>query len=311
MRDPGASRRSITIQLVIVVIIWGLNYSVTKWSLREIPPLAFTALRFAAASVILLVILKQREGTIRIPAGGLFRLTALGIIGNTVYQICFILGLSWTTATNSALVLASMPALVGAAGHVLGIERLTVRRAGGLAAATVGVLLVVAARGVSFKAETFRGDVITVAAVGCWAVFTLGVRQLRLPMSPLAITAWTTVLGTPLLVAAALPSLLRTSWTTVSLTAWGGLAYSSLLSLVVAYVLWNNALRVIGSARTVVFACATPLIAMASAMLILGERPLLIQLVGAVGILGGVVLSSPRNLPPARPEAALESADSV
>lgn len=295
MRDPGDSRRAITAQLVLVVIIWGLNYSVSKWSLREIPPLAFTALRFSAASIILLVILKRREGTIRIPPGGLVPLTALGLIGNSVYQVCFILGLSWTTATNSALVLASMPALVGAAGHLLGIERLTARKAAGLAAASVGVVLVIAARGVSFRAETSRGDLITVAAVGCWAIFTLGVRQLKLPISPLAITAWTTVLGTPLLIAAAAPSLLRMSWTTVSASAWGGLAYSSLLSLVVAYVLWNNAIRVIGSARTVVFACATPLVAMGSAMLILAERPLLIQLVGAVGILGGVLLSSPRR----------------
>ncbi len=280
--------------MLLVVVIWGCNFSVSKWALRQFPPLGFTALRFVGASVLLLAALWWREGRLLPPAGGMLRLTALGVVGNSIYQVCFIVGLSLTTASNSALVLASMPALVAGLGAALGIERLTRDGVRGLALASVGVVLVVAARGVSLQPGNYGGDALTLAAVVCWAAFTLGVRRLDLAMSPLAITTWTMVLGTPLLLAAGLPSLLGMQWSAISTLGWAGLAYSSVMSLVVAYLLWNASVRAIGSNRTAVYACITPLVAMASAMAILGERPSPIQLAGAAAIIVGVILSQRR-----------------
>ncbi len=296
--SPRSLSLGLTLQLLFVVLIWGLNFSVSKWALRELPPLGFTALRFALASLLLLAALAWKEGSVRPPPGGVPRLALLGVVGNSVYQVCFILGLSLTTATNSSLVLASMPAVVAGLGAVFGIERLSARGAQGLVLATVGVVMVVAARGISFGSATFRGDALTFGAVVCWAGFTIGVRRLALPMSALAITTWTMVFGTPVLIALGLPSLLRMDWGAVSGVAWAGLVYSSALSLVVAYVLWNNSVRVVGSSQTAVFACITPLVAMGSAILMLGERPLPVQLLGTAAVLGGVLLA---QLSPAAP----------
>jgi len=99
------------------------------------------------------------------------------------------------------------------------------------------------------------------------------------------------------LLAAGLPSLIRMDWGAVSGMAWAGLLYSSAMSLVVAYILWNGSVRAIGSSRTAVFACLTPLVAMGSAAIILHERPTTMQLAGAGAILGGVLLSqrTPRS----------------
>ncbi len=279
------------LQLIAVVVIWGLNFTVSKWSLREFPVLGFTALRFLLASALLALVLRQREGTLRPPAGSVLRLTALGVVGNTIYQLCFIVGLSITTVSNSALVLASMPAMVAGLAFGFRLERVTARAAEGLVLASLGVVLVVAARGVSFEAGTLAGDVLTFMAVICWAVFTLGVRRLPEGISPLTITTWTMLLGTPVLLAAGLPSLLRMHWGSVSAAAWAGLVYSSAMSLVVAYILWNGSIRAIGSSRTAVFACLTPLVAMGSAAFVLHERPTVVQLIGAGAILGGVLLS--------------------
>ena len=291
-------RRAAYSRLLTVVVIWGLNFTISKWSFHEIPPLAFTALRFVLASVLLLALLRHREGTIRPPRGSIGRLTVLGLIGNTIYQVCFIVGLSLTTVSNSALVLASMPAMVAGLAFAFRLERVTARAAEGLALASVGVVLVVAARGVSFGASTLPGDVLTFGAVICWAVFTLGIRRLAVPMSPLAITTWTVVLATPILVVVGVPSMLRMQCGAVSLLGWGGLIYASVLSLVLAYILWNDSIRAIGASRTAVFSCLTPLVAMSSAVLILHERPTLVQLAGAAAILTGVLLSqrTPKTL---------------
>ena len=287
--------------MLLVVLIWGLNFTVTKLSFREFPPLAFTAVRFGLSSVCILFVLQWSEGTIRVPRGAWVPLTILGVIGNSAYQILFVLGLERTTATNSSLVLASMPALVAAIGAASGTEHLSANGKRGLILASIGVVLVVAAQGVHFSARTLSGDALTVVAVVCWAVFTVGIRRLDFPMSPLAITAWTTVLGTPVLVAAGLPDMLTMDWSATSVGGWGGIAYSGLLSLIFAYVLWNRSIRVVGSNRTAIFACVTPLVATGVAVALLGERPVPAQLFGGALVLAGVLLSQRRAMPGAPP----------
>ena len=289
------------LSMLFVVLIWGINFSATKLAFRDFDPLAFTAVRFALSSGLLVLVLWKYEGSLRLPPGALGRLAILGIIGNSIYQALFVIGLERTTATNSSLVLASMPAMVAALGAATGTERLTRDGRRGLILASLGVLLVVAAKGAAFSLETIGGDLMTLVAVVCWAVFTLGVRRFALPVSTLAITAWTTILGTPLLVLIGMPAMLETDWSGVSREGWGALLYSSVLSLVVAYILWNRSIAKVGTNRTAVFACITPLVAMSSAMILLGERPRPVQLVGGLMILGGVLLSQRRAAPPGVP----------
>lgn len=288
--------------MLFVVLIWGLNFTVTKLTFQEFPPLVFTAVRFGIASVCIALVLRYSEGSLRLPRGA-FRLALLGIIGNTLYQTVFVLGLERTTATNSSLVLASMPATVAALGAATGTERLSRNGWQGLVLASLGVVMVVAARGLDFSSRTIVGDALTVCAVLCWAVFTIGVRRLEEPISPLALTAWTTILGTPLLIAIGLPGLLKMDWSATSVMGWGGLLYSTVLSLIVAYVIWNRSIQVVGSNRTAIFMCVTPLVAMGSAVAFLGERPRPVQLVGGAMILGGVLLSQRATVaaPPGEP----------
>ena len=286
--------------LLIVVTIWGLNISVSKWALQEFPPLAFTALRFAMASVLLPLILMRAEPPLRLPVRALLPLAALGLVGNTIYQLGFILGLARTTATNSALVLAAMPLVVAGLAAAIGMERLSRRSAVGLALATLGVVLVVTAQGVGFSSTTFLGDILTLGAVLCWATFTVGLRRLDLPLSTLAITTWTVVLGSPLLVVAGLPELLAMDWSRTTLAGWGALLYSVVLSLALAYILWNRSVRAVGPNRTAIFTTLTPLVAMASAMLILSETPGRSQLIGAAAIIAGILVSRSRA-PAVRP----------
>ena len=69
------------------------------------------------------------------------------------------------------------------------------------------------------------------------------------------------------------------------------LAYSTVLSLLVAYLIWNRSVQVVGPSRTVIYMCLTPLIAVMSAALLLGERPQPFQAIGATLIIAGVVLT--------------------
>ena len=277
--------------MLVVCLLWGLNFSITKLALHQIPPLPFTAIRFTLASLLLWGVLRLVEGPDPMPRDGMKRLILLGLVGNTAYQLVFTVGLSRTTATNSALILSTVPTVVALLAGALGLERITTRMWTGIGLGTLGVVLVIATRGVGFHASTMAGDLLSVLAVLCWASYTVWLRRVPPAISPLRVTTITTIAGTPGLVLAGIPGLFRLPWHGVDPRAWLALVYAAVFSLVVAYLLWNRSVKAVGSTRTAIYMCVTPLVAVTGAWLLLGERPHPLQGVGAVLIVAGVVLT--------------------
>jgi drug/metabolite transporter (DMT)-like permease len=278
--------------MLVVCLIWGVNFSVTKVAIGQMPALPFTAIRFALASLLLWIILRVTEGPVAPAArSDLRRLVALGLVGNTCYQLLFILGLAHTTATNSSLILATVPTVVAVFAGSMGLERITARMWWGIGLGTLGVILVIATSGVEFSARTLGGDLLTVVAVLCWAGYTVGLRSLPRGFTPLRVTTVTTIAGMPGLVLAGLPGLLVMQWGAVPRTAWGALAYATVLSLVVAYLLWNRSVKAVGGTRTAIYMCVTPLVAVGAAWVMLGEHARPLQAVGAALIIAGVLLT--------------------
>jgi drug/metabolite transporter (DMT)-like permease len=277
--------------MLLVCLIWGVNFSVTKLAIAQMPALPFTAIRFTLASVLLWVILRATEGPAALPSAEIRRLVVLGVVGNTCYQLAFILGLAHTTATNSSLILATVPTVVAVFAGLLGLERITPRMWWGIGFGTLGVVLVIATSGVEFSATTLRGDLITVLAVLCWAGYTVGLRKLPEGFSPLRVTTVTTLAGTPGLLLVGLPGMLRMEWGAVPATAWGAIFYATVFSLVVAYLLWNRSVQAVGGTRTAIYMCVTPLVAVGAAWVMLGEHARPLQGVGAVLIIAGVLLT--------------------
>src|SRR5438105_4331239 len=106
----GGKYRSVLLSdysMLLVIAIWGANSSLVKLALFQIQPLAFNAFRFFIASILLTLILQLCEGSIGPPSGYFWKIVGLGFVGNTLYQLFFILGLSITTASNSSLIIAT------------------------------------------------------------------------------------------------------------------------------------------------------------------------------------------------------------
>ena len=277
--------------MLAVVLIWGLNFSVTKGAFDTFPPLAFTAVRFAIASVLLVLLVRRVEGAGRLPAGALARLIVLGVVGNTLYQIAFISGLARTSASNSALILAAMPPVTAVAAAALGVDPVRPRILAGVLLATVGVALVVMADAPGLSGGRLTGDLLSLAAVVCWAAYTIGLRRVPPEVSPLRVTSITTVAGMPGLLLAGTPELMRMDWGQVGTGGWAALVYATVFSLLVAYVLWNRSVAEVGPSRTVIYMCLTPLVAVAGATVMLHEHPEPLQGVGAILILSGVLVA--------------------
>ena len=90
-----------------------------------------------------------------------------------------------------------------------------------------------------------------------------------------------------------------TVWSALSWPAWLSIVYSSIFALGVAYTIWYAGVRQIGSARTSVYSNFIPIVAMATAVVFLGEPLKLTNVVGAIAVLVGVGLT--RTAPRAEP----------
>ena len=294
---PSVAPRALSLSdlaLVLVVVIWGTNYTVVKEALGSFPPLAFMALRFGLAAVAMAVVLHTREGWKPLPRATLLKLVGLGLVGNTLYQFCFIMGLAHTTAANSGMLVAGTPVMTALLGAALGVERLSRPLAMGLALAVPGMLLIVSARGPDLDASTRVGDFLILGASLCWALYTVGIRSLGAELSALRITALTMLTGAPGVVLMGLPSVMSLKLESIGPGAWFGVVYSALIPLVLAYVVWNRSVQTVGSSRTGIYNSGTPVVAATTAWLVRGEQPTWLQIAGAALVISGVILSRRR-----------------
>jgi drug/metabolite transporter (DMT)-like permease len=93
-------------------------------------------------------------------------------------------------------------------------------------------------------------------------------------------------------------------WARLSVRTWMAILYSAVFALGVAYTIWYAAVRQIGSARTAVYSNVIPLVAMATAVIFLGEPLRWANVLGAAAVLIGVAMT--RTAPPVRPAEPCE-----
>lgn len=279
--------------LVLLAVIWGVNFSVLKLVLDDFDPLALNALRFPLASAALSVFLWSRRPRIRPDRSDVPRLIALGIAGNVAYQLCFIIGIDWTRAGNASLLLSTTPVwtviLSRLAGHEVPSRGVVL----GVIATLVGMAFVVAggSQEVSLGSATLRGDLLMILASILWSAYTVAGARPVARYGALQMTVWTLWIGTPVIVLMGLPSLLRMDLGAVPLAAWVGVIYSGLLAIGLAYLLWYHGVQKLGNNRTAVYSNLVPVAALATAWLWLGEVPTALQLMGAAVILGGLTVA--------------------
>ncbi|MGH9345726.1 MAG: DMT family transporter [Vicinamibacterales bacterium] len=291
--------KPIDLLLLLMTVIWGGNFTVVKIAARHIPELPFNSLRLLVASAAFLCLLGAREGWPRLSRDEWRRIVALAVVGHVVYQLCFIGAVKRTTVANSALIFAFTPIVVALLTSVLGHERIPPPRWAGALISLAGIYLVVGARAGGSEATT-AGNILAVAAMLCWALYTVGARPLLTSRSALAVTGYSMAVGSLLYVPIAWSGLRALRWSAVPAGAWAALVLSALLALFVAYMIWYTAVQTIGGSRTSMYSNVTPLVAMAVAAIWLGEPVTLRKLAGAALVIAGLAVTKLERQPDAR-----------
>ena len=278
--------------LAFIPVVWGINFIIIKDALVEFSsPQSFNALRWILATAILFLLAVLRGDSLAIAPRDWGRLALLAGVGNVAQQLTFINGIRLTTAGHSALIMGLSPVMVALANAVLRLERVDRRTWAGVVVSVGGLVLLVRPEAAGVPRTAFQGDLLTLASAACWAVYTLVSRPLALRYPPATITALGVGLATGVLVGVGAPALVAQDWHTVGWTGWGGLLYSGGLTIAFGYALWAMAVRRVGTARTAILANLNPVVALASAWVVLGERLDARQALGALLVLVGLGLT--------------------
>ena len=286
---PGVWLTDVT--LLLVALIWGVNYTVVKFGTTLVDPLAYNGVRVALAAVLLSAIVALGREPLP-PTRIILALLALGVLGNGVYQVLFVEGIARTRASDAALFVAASPAFIAIIGQLRGVERIDRRAAVGIALSIGGIALVVLGTATGHEGQaSLLGDLLVLTGSLSWALYTVLLKPYTHDVSGIQLSAFTMVGGAIPLVLVAWPAISSAAWRSVPSLGWVAVAYSGVFALVVAYYFWYRGVRVIGPTRTAMYSNLQPVIAVLVAWPMLGETPTVWQAVGAAAIIGGLLLT--------------------
>ncbi len=290
-REPKARRPALVeASLLLTVFFFGTNFVAVKLVVESVPPILFAAARFTLAGLLLLALSRIVEPNSRLAREDILPVLGLGIVGVTLTQTVFTIGVSLTTAANTALVYSTAPVWGMLLGFVLGAERPRLVGILGIALSLVGVGFIVYG-GLEFAGTSLVGDALILAAAVFWGSYTVLSLGLLQRYSALALAAYAMTLGGLIAfpIAALDPAPLDLA--AVDARTWGAAVYSTLCSSAFGFAAWSWGVSKAGANRVLIYQYLVTLIGVTAGILLLGEDFGVGQLVGAAIIICGVYLA--------------------
>jgi drug/metabolite transporter (DMT)-like permease len=282
--------------MVLVAILWGSAFPVTRLLLDEMPPLGAAAWRtlLAAGGVAAFAVLRGELALLRPERGDRLRLGVLALLGGALFLIGMNVAIFLTGASITSFVTGTYPLLAVAVAALLLGEPLGKRVVVALALASLGLVLLARPGGAHVNV---LGVLVALGAALSFAMY-LGLARLwadpsRLPT--IAIAFW--LLVSSLLVTTALQLVVDPGAMLphLSLTGWSALLWLALPASALPHMLVIATLRRLPASRAAPFLLLMPISGTLIAAALLGERLDQIQLAGAGLILLGIAAATLRG----------------
>jgi drug/metabolite transporter (DMT)-like permease len=299
--QPGATKNAALaeVSLLLAVFFVGMDIVSVKYALEAFPPLVFMPIRYVLAGLLLLAFLRLlgRNHGRGLGHGDLLALAGLGLVGIAINYVGYTVGLSLTTGSNAALIVATAPVWGLLLGVVLGVERGSWMGALGLGLAIAGVATVVGG-GLGSAGASVRGDLLVCVSALSWGAYTVMSIPVLRRLDPLVVGAWTMLLGglavLPLAftgVSGLSGSISSVGWSSVGAAAWASAAYSTVLCSTFAIAAYQANIARMGANKVLVYLYLQTLVGLLASVVLLGEGLGAAKVAGAAIILLGVYLA--------------------
>ena len=280
--------------LVVATLIWGGNFVIGRAIASSLPPITLSFLRWCTAFVIFLPFawpfLRKEWGLLKKQWSIVFFMAVTGIAGfNTLLYIA----LHYTTSINASLVNSSTPIIIFMLSFIFMGERLNAQQAAGAILSFLGLLFIISKGSleVLLKFSFNVGDLIVIAAVICWSIYSILIKQFsgRLP----AYSTFTVSMVVGILIL--FPFFVREALTTEIAWSTGSILtifYTGIFASIVAFMSWNIAVERIGANKAGIFLNLIPVFAALFAVLFIDETLAWYQAAGGVLVILGVFIST-------------------
>jgi drug/metabolite transporter (DMT)-like permease len=285
-------RRPATVDLILVatVLIWAFNVTVTRYVLTHgFQPLAYGALRYAAAAVLAVAVALFLEHSLRVGGRKTLLLIALAAGFLLLNQVSFVYALKLSSATTVALIMGTTPIFTAIVASLVGEERLSPQFWMATTVGFAGVALVALGSGGGLSSG-LGGVLLAIALSASWGCYSVLIAPLMRRYSPYRISAVVLcVMCVPFLTISS-GQLASQDYSSLSPLIWVCLAYAIVGPLFLTNLLWFTAVHKVGPARATLFANVQPFVSAVLAFLILSEHLRWLEVFGGFAILAGIAL---------------------
>ena len=271
-----------------VMAVWGTNFVVIDWGLREFPPLAFACLRFFFSAVPALFFLRR-------PATPWRYLAAYGVLlGAGQFGLLFLAMNGHISPGLASLIIQTQVIFTIALSVVLFHERVSASAIAGTMLAAAGLATV----GAHFDATvTPKGLALILVAALCWGCANVVVKiaaRRGPPFNMLAFIVWSSVFAVPPLAVLSLgfegPAQVEVAVRNATLAAWAAVAWQAAGNTLFCFAAWSWLLARYDAAIVTPYALLIPVFGMGASALLLGEPMPPWKLLAGAMVLGGIAI---------------------
>ena len=256
--------------LILLTLVWGLNWPVMKLGVTGFPPLTFRTLCMWLGLPLLWLFLRFKGTPLRIARRDWRELAVLTVFNMLFWHTLAILAIQTLSSGRAAILGYTMPVFSAVLGALWFGQRLGVRAWAGVAAAAGGVTLLLWHE-VSAMAGKPEGVAMMLVAAATWALGTQLLRRTRIEAPTLAISFWMLVITTVWMTTVALV-FEADAWVAPTPTVWVAIMYNAIGVFAFAQVVWLSLARDLPPIASTLSVMMIPVLGVFSGALWLGER---------------------------------------
>ncbi len=277
--------------LLFTVVAWGLNWPALKLVIEHLPPFSMRTISALSGGIAVMGVAALRGERLMPPLGQWRRLMLSALLNYTSWLGFVSVSLVWLPASTAVIITYTMPVWAMCFAWPLLGERPRPMHVVGLVLGIGGVVAVLGGGATVIPRGGLPGVATALAAAVMFGLGSVVTKRAPLTLPPFASVGWQILLGVaPIAVLALLFE--HPDFAALGTLEWLALAYTAFVGLVLAYLCWFQALKLLPASVATSTTLLVPVVGVFSSGLLLGEPIGLAQMLALALTIGGVALAA-------------------
>ncbi len=282
--------------LVLVALIYGATFVLAKSVMPEyLGPFGFIWVRVLSALTLLAIVQQVFIGEKVQHKQDYGRLAICGFFGSAANMMMFFQGLTYTSPINASLIMTATPVIVLVVAAFLIGERITWQKGLGILLGAAGAIYLIMNAphhnaDLASSAWSWLGDLLVLLNAASYATYLVLVKPLMQRYNPLTVVKWSFTFGLVYISPLGIPQVAAAQWSSMPLSIYVTIAFVSLGTTFLAYLLNAWALRYVSSSVVGAYIYLQPLFATFIALMLFNYQLRMGQVFFGLLIFTGVYL---------------------